>query len=152
MRLIHLLHCIQCLLKSEELKNGEDDELSAEESKLSGFEKLYSEIERINNLLSGDENASIIPCIKRVRSASERASSLDKNLENLDSRVESAFYEISDIAEEFNSYAGSLIFDPARLEQVQDRLALIYNLKKKYASSQSAGLSEVLDYSQNAKD
>ena len=64
---------------------------------------------------------------------------------------ESVFYELSDIAEEVRSYAQSLVFDPARLEEVQERQALFFKLKKKYASSVQAPLSEVVLYAQEAK-
>ena len=62
-----------------------------------------------------------------------------------------SFYEIDDIAKEFRSYASRLVFDPERLAQVQERLDLMFKLKKKYASSTKAPLQEVLDYAQNAQ-
>lgn len=138
-------------IESAKLKSSEDVDLEAEESKLASFEKLYSEIETVNALFSGDELSSFIPLSKKLRAASERASSLDQSLSSLDSRVENLFYEISDISEEFHSYENSLVFDPARLEEVQERLALIYKLKKKYASSPTAPLLEVTEYAEKAK-
>ncbi|MBQ9238228.1 MAG: DNA repair protein RecN, partial [Treponema sp.] len=55
-------------------------------------------------------------------------------------------YELSDIAGEFSAYAHRLVFDPARFQEVQERLSLLYALKKKYASSSSAPISEVIAY------
>lgn len=130
------------------IKNDEDKELEDEENKLSSFEKLYSDAEEINSVLSGDN--SLVPVLKRLTSTASHALTLDKSLETLSDRLQSSFYELADIAEEFSRYKNSLVYDPQRLAEVQDRLELLYKLKKKYASSPNAPLSEVLDYVQKA--
>ncbi len=139
-------------IEDAKLKPGEDAELSAEEAKLSSFEKLYSEIKGVNALFDGgDEGAGIEGLLKQVRSSSERAASLDKEIEGLDTRVQNVFYEISDLSAEFRSYENSLVFDPQRLEEVQARLDQIYKLKKKYTPSVDSSLSAVFDYLDGAR-
>ncbi|MCI7546675.1 MAG: AAA family ATPase, partial [Treponema porcinum] len=137
-------------IEEAKLSPGEDESLEAEESRLSSFEKLYAGIESVKTLLDGGESG-IIPLLKKARRESQQASSFDRTLNQLDSRLESAFYELSDISEEFSSYSQKLVYDPVHLSEVQERLSLIYNLKKKYASSQSAPLQEVFDYYEDAK-
>ena len=138
-------------ISEAKLKPGEDVELDDEETKLSSFEKLYSDVEQINGALSGGEGGAVVSVLKRLRAVADSASSSDKSLQKLTDRLESAFYEINDIAEEYKSYSQSLVFDPERLAQVQERQTLIYNLKKKYASSVSAPLSEVISYFEKAQ-
>jgi DNA repair protein RecN (Recombination protein N) len=138
-------------INDAKLKPDEDINLEEEENKLSSYEKLYASVDSINTTLSGDETSSVLPLLKKIRHDSTQALGMDKKLTELDTRIESSFYELSDIAEEFSSYAQKLVFDPARLAEVQDRLSLIYNLKKKYASSPSAPLSEVVLYGQEAQ-
>ncbi len=138
-------------IEEASLKNDEDVGLEAEEARLSSFEKLYSEVQMINTMLTGSEESSMLSLFKRFRAASERASSLDKSIEGLDSRIQNLFYELSDISDEFRSYEAGLVFDPSRLEEVQQRLDLIYKLKKKYASSPDAPLSEVFSYLEESK-
>ena len=132
------------------LKKDEDTALEEEEGRLSGFEKIYSEVEGINQLLSGGEEG-VTGALKKLMRSASYVSGLDKSLEKLSSRVESAFYELSDISDEFSDYQSKLVFDPARLQEVQDRLSAIYNLKKKYASSVNAPLSEVLSFYEEAQ-
>ncbi|MGP1368153.1 MAG: DNA repair protein RecN [Treponema sp.] len=132
------------------LKDGEDVSLSEEENRLASYEKLYSGIEAVREMLDGSED-SAVPLLKRIRRENQNIASLDKIVSALDTRLENAFYELSDIAEEFNSYSQKLVYDPARLAEVQERLSLIYDLKKKYASSQSAPLSEIFDYLEKAQ-
>ena len=132
------------------LKDGEDENLAEEEARLASYEKLYSGIESVREMLDGSEE-SAVPLLKRIRRENQTIAALDKTITALDTRLENAFYELSDIAEEFNSYSQKLVYDPARLAEVQERLSLIYDLKKKYASSQSAPLSEIFDYLEKAQ-
>ena len=131
------------------LKKDEDLALEEEEARLSGFEKIYSEVEGINQLLSGDQEG-VTGTLKKLMRSSAYVAEMDKSLEKLSARLESAFYELSDLSDEFSSYQSKLVFDPARLQEVQDRLSAIYNLKKKYASSVNAPLSEVLTFFDDA--
>ncbi len=151
---IEMLNFAVSEIEDAKLKAQEDEELMAEESKLSSFEKLYGDIEEITSLFEGDDSSGsgVIALLKKLTNVSLRASSMDKNLEELDSRLQSSFYEIDDIAQEFRRYASSLVFDPERLSFVQERLDLMYRLKKKYASSVNAPVQEVLDYEKKASE
>lgn len=132
------------------LEQNEDEKLEEEEARLSSYEKLYASVESIKSMIDGGEE-SVVSLLKKARRESQNASGLDKSLLNLDSRLEASFYEISDIYEEFSSYSEKLVYDPVHLSEIQERLSLIYNLKKKYASSVSAPLSEVFEYLENAE-
>ena len=139
-------------ISDAKLKAGEDAELDEEEKRLSSFEKLYSDIDAVNSAFDGGNgDAGIISVLKKVRAELGHAVALDKSLEKLDQRLESAFYEINDISDEFKKYSSNLVFDPERLAQVQERQTLIYNLKKKYASSVNAPVSEVIEYAEKAQ-
>ena len=139
-------------IEDAKLKNDEDVELEAEQAKLSSFEKLYTEIENISGLLSGNDGSGIVELCKKLRGSSEKACNLDSSLKEIDSRIENVFYEMSDLFEEVKSYSRTLVFDPERLAFVQDRLSLIYNLKKKYASNINAPLKEVFAYFEKAQN
>lgn len=136
-------------IEDAKLKPEEDIQLEEEENRLSSYEKLFAGVDSIRNMLDGGDE-SVVSLLKKIRRESQNISILDKTLSSLDTRIESAFYELNDISEEFASYANKLVYDPSHLQEVQDRLSLIYSLKKKYASSQSAPLKEVFDYYENA--
>lgn len=139
-------------ISDAKLKKNEDEELDEEEKKLSSFEKLYSNVEEISSALEGTDNSDgAVNLIKKIRSTCQSCASFDKELSSLNSRLESAFYELSDIADEYSKYKNTLTFDPERLAFVQDRQTLIYNLKKKYASSQESSLDEVLKFADDAQ-
>lgn len=137
-------------IEDAKLKPDEDVQLEEEENRLSSYEKLYAGVDSIRQMLDGSEE-SVVSLLKKIRRESQNISLLDKSLSSLDSRLESSFYELSDISEEFENYANRLVYAPSHLQEVQERLSLIYNLKKKYTSSQNAPLSEVFSYYENAK-
>lgn len=132
-------------ISEAKLKKNEDIELEDEQSRLLSYEKIYSDVDSIDTMMNGDEN-SIVALLKKVKRDSSHITEMDKSVSALDERLESAFYELSDIANEFSDYKNKLVFDPNRLQIVEDRLSLIYNLKKKYASSVNAPLDEVFNY------
>lgn len=149
---IDLLNFAVKEIEEAKLKENEDKELEAEQAKLSSFEKLFTEVETISGILSGNDGYGMVDLCKKLRSSSEKAFSLDSSLKDIDSRIENVFYEMSDLSEEVKSYARTLVFDPERLAFVQERLSLIYNLKKKYASNINAPLKEVFAYFDNAQN
>ena len=137
-------------IEEAKLKNKEDELLEEEEAKLSSFEKLYASIENLMEILSSSGQGGVVSLMKKAQNELTHASGFDRNLEPLLHRFENSFYEVSDIFEEVRNYSRSLVFDPERLSEIQERLALIYKLKKKYASSPAAPLNEVIQYAENA--
>ena len=138
-------------ITNAKLKPGEDEELEAEENRLSSFEKLYAQVEEINSLFDG-ESGGVLSLLKKLEGSASRASDMDKHLESFSERLQSSFYEIDDISKEFRHYASSLVFDPERLSQVQERLELIYKFKKKYANGINSTVQDVLDYCYKAQN
>ena len=137
-------------IDSAKLKADEEEKLREEEMRLSSYEKLYSDLEGLNSLLAGQEG-DVLSNLKKIRNFSSRLSGLDKNLSALDSRVESAFYELSDISQEYQNYFSELVFDPQRLDEVSERLNLILKLKKKYLNP-NASVQDLLNYADESRN
>jgi DNA repair protein RecN (Recombination protein N) len=113
-------------------RSGESRELEAEAARLSDFEKLAAQINGGAASLF-DAEPSVLGLARRARSALEGAAAIDGELAALYKRLEDLYYEAEDLSEELRSYRDGLSYDPERLEEVEDRLALLYRLKKKYA-------------------
>ena len=119
------------------LKSGETRELEAEASRLASYEKLAGLVETAARSLFED-GASALSLLRRARGALENAAALDGSLAPLEQRLSNLYFEADDLASELRSYRDKLSFDPARLEIVEERLACIYKLKKKYGKSGEA--------------
>ncbi len=123
----------------------EEGELEAEEQRLSQHEKLFALVEQITENLSGTDGS--VPALKKTRAALESAASIDVTLSSVLARIENSFYELQDAADTLRQYRDTLSFDPARLEFIEERLSLIYKLKKKYGAT----ISDILAYASDAE-
>jgi DNA repair protein RecN (Recombination protein N) len=123
------------------LKSGESRELEAEAQRLASFEKLSVQTENAAAALFEDE-ASLLSMARRARNFLESAASLDEGLSGICGRMDDLFYEAEDIAGELRSYRDGLSYEPGRLEEVEERLALLSRLKKKYARGGETGQAE----------
>jgi DNA repair protein RecN (Recombination protein N) len=122
------------------LRSGESRELEAEASRLGDFEKLAGLVNTCAETLF-DGDVSVVSLARRAKNALDGAASIDGGLSAAQKRLEDLFYEAEDISAEFRSYRDGLHSDPARLEEVEERLNLIYRLKKKYAAGKGAASS-----------
>jgi DNA repair protein RecN (Recombination protein N) len=134
------------------VRAGEIRELENEAQKLSDFEKLAGFISAVAGSFTDGEQ-SALSLTRRAKNALDSAASVDSSLGEINRRFENLYYEAEDIASEFRSYKDRLAFDPQRLEEVNDRLAFLNKLKKKYAKESLAGNEEeaILLYKTNAQ-
>lgn len=128
-------------------KPNEDADLRAEENILSQHEKLHDALSEALSMLEQREGSDILHMVKRVRTSMETARLIDARLGSLADRVASVFYELEDIAETLSTYMSNMQFDPRRLEQIEQRLAELQRLKKKYGPE----LSDVLEKFETSK-
>jgi DNA repair protein RecN (Recombination protein N) len=115
------------------VKSGESRELETESKRLASFEKLAGQVNSAAAALF-EEEPSVLSLGRRVRTAMENAVAIDGELSAMRQRMEDLYYEAEDFAEEFRSYRDALRYEPGRLEEVEERLALLYRLRKKYAA------------------
>lgn len=127
-------------------QDGELAELDAERNRLQQFERLAAHVEASNQLFEGTEYA-ILPLLKRLRQEFEAASRIDAALRGDAERLETAYYEVEDVAQTLASYQEQMGFDAGRLEQIEDRLAALRRLFRKYGD----GEREVAEYRDEAR-
>jgi len=132
---------------------GEIRELENEAQKLESFEKLANYIHTAAGCFVEGEH-SVLSQSRRIKGALDSASSVDSSLGEIYRRFETLFYEAEDIADDFRVYKENLTFDPARLEEVNERISLLHKLKKKYAkNTENQGTEEdaILSYKTEAE-
>jgi DNA repair protein RecN (Recombination protein N) len=139
-------------IEKAQVHAGEIRELENEAQKLSDFEKLAGFINTAASCFTEGEQ-SALPLTRKAKNALDSASLVDSSLREINRRFENLYYEAEDIASEFRSYKENLSFDPQRLEEVNERLAFLYKLKKKYAKDCQTGNEEeaILLYKTNAQ-
>jgi len=112
---------------------GEEDELEAEKQKLQNYTRLFERLNTAYVSISGDTHA--LDWVGSAMSDIEDAASVDKTLKPHAEIIASSFYSLQDTAHELKNILDDMEFDPARLEIVEERLALHISLKRKYGKS-----------------
>jgi DNA repair protein RecN (Recombination protein N) len=126
------------------LRSGELRDLENEAQVLSGFEKLAAYMNGASDSFF-DGEGSLVSLARRCRSALDGAASIDASLSVLQKRIEDMYYEAEDIAGELRSYRDGLTYDPRRQQAIDERLALLYKLKRKYCETASGDPVSVED-------
>lgn len=115
------------------LKIGEEEELEEEKVKLQHFNRLFERLHTAYESISGDNHA--LDWVGSAMSDLEDASSIDKQLSSYAETVSTSFYSLQDTAYEIKSIIDRMEFDPVRLEEVENRLAMLTSLKRKYGKT-----------------
>lgn len=135
-------------LAEARLTEGEQEELEFELEKLTHSEEIKTGLTAAGSLLQG-ENNSVLQQLKESMSALHRIGKFLHDQDNFSTRIESAYIEIKDVAQEIETMNSQMNYDPDRLAQVNDRLNLLYSLEKKHRVS---ALSELIAIRQQLKE
>lgn len=120
-------------LRDAALVPGEMEELEAEENRLAHASEIKDSLCVAQNVLSPeDDGPSPTMLIREAIKQLEKAASFIPSVDELSKRLESARLEVEDIAAEVSSVNSRTEASPERLEQVQDRLSLLYSLLQKH--------------------
>ena len=121
-------------LDQADLSPGEDEELERERSVLENAEQLIRVASDASDALSEGEGAAVDGLVRVVR-ALEEAERIDPALGEALEGVRNARYQLDDSADFLRRYRDRVEYDPARLEEVLDRLDLVGRLKRKYGAT-----------------
>jgi DNA repair protein RecN (Recombination protein N) len=128
-------------IEAARLQPGEDQKLATEKRVLANAEKLYSAATAAYQALYEDDAAALTNISAARKQLEELARFDTKFLEALAS-LESAKAAIEDVSATVRDYADGIDASPERLAEVEDRLAFIDRLKRKYGST----VDEVIAY------
>jgi DNA repair protein RecN (Recombination protein N) len=131
-------------IDAAKLQPGEDQKLETEKRVLANAEKLYGAATAAYQVLYEDDSSALTNISAARKQLEELARFDQKFLESLAS-LESAKAAIEDVGATARDYADGIDASPERLAEVEDRLALLDRLKRKYGST----VDEVLAYGED---
>ena len=118
-------------LEEAHLVAGEQESLEQEADLLSHAEEIKAGLYHVSQLLSDDDNGMLVA----LKECQYMMQSLQRNYaaaEELTNRLESSYIELKDIAQDVAERAEVIEFNPERLQEVNERLSLIYTLEQKH--------------------
>ena len=135
-------------IETARLHPGEEDVLRQERVRLANAEALARITQE--SLLALDESQPESPSatdmVGEIEHALTNLARLDPSQAGLQEQAQAIFESLGELARSLRAYLESIEFNPARLDQVEERLALIHNLKRKYGDS----IEAVLEFAENA--
>ena len=129
-------------IESAAFSEGEQEELEQEALQLAHAEDIQAALYNAVTLLDNDEK-SMLQSLREAVSSMEKISRHYPAADALAERMESNYLELKDCCEELRRKLDGNSFSPARLEQVESRLTLMYDLFKKHRVADIAGLLAV---------
>lgn len=124
-------------IESAHLEAGEDQKLETEKRVLANAEKLQSAAMGAYDLLY-DAESSVVSHLALARKHLEELARFDAKFQEALSSLESAKAGIEDVSSTVRDYAEGIDASPERLAQVEDRLAQLDRLKRKYGPTVDA--------------
>jgi len=130
-------------IEKASIVEDEDVSLSDKIKILSQFESIYENITACNDVLKESRGL-----LYNASSFCAKASKCDAELSSFTARIESSRIELEDIAQALKDYLSSVDYSQDAINSMQDRLAVLQKLKRKYGSS----LKDVLLFASKARE
>jgi DNA repair protein RecN (Recombination protein N) len=129
-------------IEAAQLKEGEEEELDQERSRLANAESLSSSAQQALALLDEGlpDTSSAVDLIGRASQLLASLARIDASQQDLAAQVETVNAQLAEVNLDLRGYLDEIEFNPRRLEQVENRLELIHQMKRKYGGSVEAAI------------
>lgn len=135
-------------LEDADLKEGEQTSLEQEAETLSHAEDIKAGLYKAGQLIDGDESGGL-SLVKEAIQTLQSVSRVYTPAQEWGERLNSCYIELKDISREISGAQEEIEFNPARLDFVNERLNLIYNLQQKHRVDSVEALIELTDKYRN---
>ena len=119
---------------------GEEEELQVERQRLASSRRLMELVSEAQEQLQGDGQGIIASLVLTERALGE-LSHLDPEMKGTADLTSEARVLLKEVSDSLRHYTDRLDADPARLTTIEDRLAIIQKMKKKYGGTLEAVLA-----------
>ena len=130
-------------IEDASLVDGEEEELNSRQKIIMNAEKIAKTLQEVDMEIG--ENA--IDVISNSIRSLERIENFDNKYQKTASNLKSIYYELQEISRDVTNYKEEIDFDEDEQKQIEERLDLIYLLKRKYGNS----INEILQYKEDVE-
>ncbi len=135
-------------LVEAKLIENEQAELETDLEKLTHAELIKEQFEKSISIAESDQFGLLVH-LKEVKTAIQKISTFSIEYSELFNRIDSLTIELKDIVAEMNQMAETVIHDPIQLENIQQKLQVIYSLQKKHQVNSVEELLQIQNELQN---
>lgn len=125
-------------IEEANLKTNEEEKLEEKRKIIQNSEKIVANLNSVNEALG----ESTIDSISYAVRALEKIEGIDKKYEKCNNSLKSIYYELQELSRDVSIYQEEIEFDEKERNEIEERLDLIYSLKRKYGNN----IEEILNY------
>jgi len=133
------------------IKVGEDISLQEEKKILSNAKKLGEHADRSYEILYAGES-SVLEKLSRVMHDVREIKQIDSKFEISTEGLDSAFFNLEEIAFRLRDYINEITFDPERFEEIDERLEFLGRLKRKHGGTLDSVLNKKEEIKEELED
>lgn len=131
-------------LAEAHLAAGELEELEAQHRQLANSEQIREGLEKALSMFD-DGPMPICSALKEAESSLSRIAAFVPGLDEICDRLSTSRIDLKDISEDIDSRRERIVSSPERLEEVENRLSVLYELMRRHGVSSVEELIEVRD-------
>ncbi len=125
-------------IEEANLKVNEEDNLEEKRKLMINSEKISKNLNEADIAIGENSIDSLNVAIRAL----EKIEDIDKEYEEISSNLKNIYYELQEISRDISEHKEDVYFDEQERNEVEERLDLIYNLKRKYGND----VKEILNY------
>ena len=131
-------------ISAANLRDGEEQELLDRKNILSNSQTIVDSVNKAYSMMydSGDYGQSAYDMLWSGINELEDAADIDSSLGSIHSSLTESGYAIQESLRSLKNYIDNISFDGSELDEIEERLDLLFKLKRKYGNS----VSEILEY------
>jgi DNA repair protein RecN (Recombination protein N) len=130
-------------MSSANLKQGEDIELEEKKQIMVNSEKISKAVDSLLNAI----DSQVVYGLENSLKALEKISSIGEKYNTIFEKMQSIYYEMEEIGSDAFALREESYFDERERNELEDRLDLIHNLKRKYGNT----IEEILNYKEEVE-
>jgi len=120
------------------LKIGEEEKLQEKRKIILNSEKIAENLKQVDYVIGENSIEALSEGIRAI----EKIENIDEKYSKISNDLKSIYYELQEISRDINSYKEDTYFDEEERNEIEERLDLIFSLKRKYGNS----IEEILKY------
>ena len=125
-------------IEEANLKEDEEEKLEEKRKIMFNSEKISKNLNEADIAIGENSIDSLNTAIRAL----EKIENIDNVYEKISSDLKSIYYELQEISRDISSYKDDVYFDEEERNEIEERLDLIYSLKRKYGND----IKEIIDY------
>ena len=135
-------------IDNAKLQIGEEERLNEQRVMAGNSAKIRRNTSEALDLLSRSQSGNADDCISGAIKNISVLAEVDAAKEEMLDTLENISAQLSDIISSLRSYEDTLDGEPANIDEIESRLDVIYNLKKKYGKT----IDEILKYAKDTRE